>query len=110
MTKRRLPAFGEPYTARLNTVRTAEAELDRYVASRVALGKVIGFEGMPGADKIEKRGEAWEKIHHQEILATNSLSQHLHQTIAALLPADNARVVIFIDDIDRCNPKAAPIS
>lgn len=72
-----------------------------------ALGKVIGFEGMPGVDKIERRGEAWEKNHHQEILATNSLSQHLRQTIAALLPDNNARVVIFIDDIDRCNPKAA---
>lgn len=71
------------------------------------IGKAISFEGMPSVEKIEKRGEKWEKDHHAETLTTNSIREHLHQTIKCLLPEDGARVVIFIDDLDRCNPKAA---
>ena len=44
MTRRRTPAFGEPYTARLRTERTAIAELERYVAARVASGHLIGTD------------------------------------------------------------------
>jgi hypothetical protein len=71
------------------------------------IGKAIGFEYMPSIEKIEKRGEKWEKEHHAETLATNSIREHLHKTIKCLLPSDGSRIVIFIDDLDRCNPKAA---
>lgn len=76
--------------------------------SLVDVGKAIGVEGLPSAEKIEKLGERWEKEHHAESLPTDSIRGHLHETIKCLLPdAETARVVVFIDDLDRCNPKTA---
>ncbi len=71
-------------------------------------GKMIAQEGAGLFGGIEKRGEQWEKEHHADGLMTNSIREHLQKTIQALLPSKNdARVVVFIDDLDRCNPKAA---
>ena len=72
------------------------------------VGKAIGLEGLPSAEKIEKLGERWEKDHHAKSVPTDSIRGHLHETIQCLLPdSAAARVVVFIDDLDRCNPKAA---
>jgi ABC-type dipeptide/oligopeptide/nickel transport system ATPase subunit len=72
------------------------------------LGKIIGLEGVPGMGSIEQRGEKWEKDNYADGLVTNSIREHLQNTIKRLLPnGPHARVVIFIDDLDRCNPKAA---
>ena len=71
------------------------------------VGKAIGIEGIPSAEKIEKLGEQWEKKHHAQTINTDSIRTHLHDTLKALLPDNNARVVVFIDDLDRCNPKSA---
>lgn len=71
------------------------------------MGKIIGVEGLPSAEKIEKLGENWEKEHYAQTFACDSIRDHLQQTIKSLLPDKQARVVIFIDDLDRCNPKAA---
>jgi hypothetical protein len=81
----------------------------RYTLDSLAdVGKAIGFEGLPSAEKIEKLGERWEKEHHAESLSTDSIRGHLHETIKCVLPdSKTARVVVFIDDLDRCNPKAA---
>lgn len=71
-------------------------------------GKAIGFEGMPSAEKIEKLGENWEKEHYAQAFSSDSIRMHLHETIKCLLSEEkNARVVVFVDDLDRCNPKAA---
>lgn len=81
----------------------------RYTLDSLAdVGKAIGVEGLPSAEKIEKLGERWEKEHLAESLPTDSIRDHLHETIKCLLPDSKAaRVVVFIDDLDRCNPKAA---
>jgi hypothetical protein len=80
----------------------------RYSLDSLAdVGKAIGFEGIPSAEKIEKLGVNWEKEHHAQTLHTDSIRKHLHETIKSLLPEDGDRVVVFIDDLDRCNPKAA---
>ena len=72
------------------------------------VGKMIEQEGAGLFGGIEKRGEQWEKDHHASGLVSNSIREHLQKTIQALLPnAEDARVVVFIDDLDRCNPKAA---
>ncbi len=71
------------------------------------VGKAIGIEGLPSADKIQALGENWEKEHYAQALTTDSIREHLHETIKCLLPSKEARVVVFIDDLDRCNPKAA---
>jgi hypothetical protein len=60
------------------------------------------------AEKIKAEGESWEKEHHATTLHTDSIRAHLHATIKALLPdKPNARIVVFIDDLDRCNSTAA---
>lgn len=98
----RLPSVIEKFK-KLGSIATASL-LDGL--SDVA--KLIGIEGMPGVEKIEKRADKWEQEHYSVALNTNSIREHLQQTIECLLPdKDNARVIIFIDDLDRCNPKAA---
>lgn len=79
----------------------------------VAVAQAVGQEGMLNIDKVEAHGLNWEKDHFEETLPTNAICEHLHQTVQALLPkhkggqGSDYRVVVFIDDIDRCNPKAA---
>lgn len=72
------------------------------------VGKAIGIEAIPSTEKIQKIGEQWETQHHAQILNTDSIRKHLHDTILSLLPkGEKSRIVVFIDDLDRCNPKAA---
>ncbi|WP_081339731.1 KAP family P-loop NTPase fold protein [Pseudomonas brassicacearum] len=72
------------------------------------VGKAIGIEAIPSTEKIQKIGEQWEAQHHAQLLNTDSIRKHLHDTILSLLPNGNqSRIVVFIDDLDRCNPKAA---
>jgi hypothetical protein len=72
------------------------------------VGKAIGIEAVPSAEKIQKLGDQWETLHHAQVLNTDSIRKHLHDTILSLLPkGDQSRIVVFIDDLDRCNPKAA---
>lgn len=71
------------------------------------IAKVLSIEGLPSVEKLEKRGEQWERDHFETSLQVNSLREHLSETIKHLLPQKNSRAVIFIDDLDRCNPKSA---
>lgn len=80
----------------------------RYTLNSLAdVGKAIGFEGMPSGEKIEILGENWEKKHNAQALTSDTIRNHLHETIKSLLPEKGSRVVVFIDDLDRCNSKAA---
>ncbi|MDD2776190.1 MAG: P-loop NTPase fold protein [Gallionella sp.] len=67
----------------------------------------ISLEGIPSTEKIEKIGNDWETEHYAVDLASDTIRSHLQKTIQTLLPSKDARVVVFIDDLDRCNPKAA---
>lgn len=71
------------------------------------LGKVIGVEGLPSAEKIEKVGSDWERDHFAQPGQADAIRHHLQETVASLLPTKDSRVIVFIDDLDRCNPKAA---
>lgn len=76
------------------------------------MGKLIGLEGLPSADKIEKTGQDWEARNYAQAMQIDSIKGQLQLAMKSLLPGNaknvkNARIVIFIDDLDRCNPKAA---
>ncbi|KFB67497.1 P-loop NTPase fold protein [Candidatus Accumulibacter vicinus] len=71
--------------------------------------KTIGVEALlPNADRIESIGEKWEKANLAESLPTDSIRGFLSAAIKEILPEDeSARLVVFIDDLDRCNSMAA---
>ncbi len=77
------------------------------------VAKLIGFESAPaGPQSIRSIGEQWEKERYVTALQTDSVQEVLTQAIAGLLPGqrdgfDAPRVVVFIDDLDRCSAEAA---
>ena len=75
--------------------------------------KLIGMESAPmGASSIRSKGEQWEKDYYATVLQTDSVHEVLMQAISGLLPRQRSgipspRVVVFIDDLDRCSAEAA---
>jgi hypothetical protein len=74
------------------------------------LTKRIGLQ----ASKVQEIGEKWEKEHFAEQLPSHTLRQFLADTVERLLPekspdpaAPIPRIVVLIDDLDRCEPQAA---
>ncbi|CAE6706754.1 KAP family P-loop NTPase fold protein [Candidatus Nitrotoga fabula] len=70
------------------------------------ISRAIGLEGI-SAEKIEQHAEKWEQQHHAQALASDTIRNQLKKTIQCLLPTKEYRLAVFIDDLDRCNPKAA---
>ena len=103
-----LPARIREKTAKLGSV-TVSALLD----SVDKAAKLIGWENAPLApQRIQSIGEQWEKEHYAATLQTDSVQDVLTQAISHLLPAQKKgsstpRVVVFIDDLDRCSAEAA---
>jgi hypothetical protein len=75
--------------------------------------KLIGLEALPiSAQRIQETGEQWEKDHLAQRLATDNLQGHLTEVIQQLLKAlsksnSDVRLVVLIDDLDRCGSEAA---
>ena len=80
--------------------------------------KFIGIEAAPiNPEKIQAAGERWEKEHLEERLSGDTIKDFLTQAIDALLPQQSKkdmedgrpkpRVVVLIDDLDRCSPESA---
>jgi hypothetical protein len=60
----------------------------------------------PSIGKISERGKRWEAEHQETPLASQDLLKLLEQAIEQALHK-TARLVIFIDDLDRCQPEVA---
>ncbi len=92
-----------------NEVRKlGEAGLYGALLSLEGLTKSLGLQ----PSKMQQAGESWEKEHHATPLPTHVLRQLLDQAIRQLLGKSKRgqsppRLVVMVDDLDRCQPKAA---
>ncbi len=72
--------------------------------------KMIGFQ----ASKVQDAGEAWEREHLAVTLPSDQIRALLDEVLGQLLPStgneewdDKRRLVVFIDDLDRCEAETA---
>jgi hypothetical protein len=104
-----------------NTIKTAAHEvlkLAEISAQSILNGfddvaKLLKLEGI-STKGIQATGETWEKEHLQTRLGTDSIRDFLEQAVNGLLnlkvesgDLGTARVVVFIDDLDRCQAATA---
>jgi hypothetical protein len=69
--------------------------------------KLLKLEAIPiDAKGIQKVGEQWEKQNLEVRLGVDTIQDFLRDAIKELI-GENTRLVIFIDDLDRCSPTAA---
>ncbi|MEM7020015.1 MAG: P-loop NTPase fold protein, partial [Pseudomonadota bacterium] len=61
----------------------------------------------PQFGKLNDIGSRWESQRQMSPLPTKAIHDLLEQAIAQVLGSKNKHLVIFIDDLDRCNPEAA---
>jgi len=73
--------------------------------------KLLRLEAMPlGPGRIQETGENYEKENLQQRLGSDGIQSHIEQAIAMVLDglgAKDGRLVVFIDDLDRCSPESA---
>lgn len=82
--------------------------------SRIALDSVFDMVGknfdIPGLDKINGAAQRYETQNRETPLPSQELRELLELAISKVLSKkkdDKKRLVIFIDDLDRCMPKTA---
>ena len=97
------------------TLKISAVAIRSILASFKDVAKLVGLEAAPfDPDKIQAAGERWEKEHLEERLSGDSIKEFLTQAIDELLKVlepikddPPPRVVILIDDLDRCSPESA---
>ncbi|MBN2562173.1 MAG: hypothetical protein JXQ75_14715 [Phycisphaerae bacterium] len=114
----------DPVIALLHEIRTqlplyskwlTEGKKLTEVAIRAAL---LAMEDMTkrigiAPSKIQESGEQWERDHLAVALPSHTIRQHLNAALDQLLgkkkatKREHARLVVLIDDLDRCEPAAA---
>ncbi len=94
------------------TAKTAEVTLRGALMSMEDVTKKIGFQ----ASKIQQAGETWEKEHLSMSLPSHHIRELLDRSIKELLGASHekvkkgesaTRLVVIIDDLDRCEAQTA---
>ena len=91
-----------------STSRAAEVLTRGALLSLEELTKQIGFQ----YSKFRQASREWESENLAAKLPSHTLREQLCEAIRQLLPEDGddegaRRLVVFIDDIDRCEPEAA---
>ena len=88
--------------------RSAEVAVRGALLSIEDLTKKIGLQ----YSKFAQANREWEAENLAVSLPSHTLREHLRQAVGQLLPKKTAagvspRLVVFIDDVDRCEPEAA---
>ena len=90
------------------TSRAAEVLTRGALLSLEELTKKIGFQ----YSKFRQVNREWESENLASVLPSHTLREHLCEAIRQLLAdggddGEARRLVVFIDDVDRCEPEAA---
>ena len=84
--------------------RNTEVAVRGALLSIEDLTKKIGFQ----YSKFAQANREWESENLAVSLPSHTLREHLRQAVGQLLPKrEAARLVVFIDDVGRCEPEAA---
>ena len=88
--------------------RSAEVAARGALLSMEDLTKKIGFQ----YSRFLQANREWESENLAVSLPSHTLREHLRQAVGQLLPKNKVagvspRLVVFIDDVDRCEPEAA---
>ena len=91
-----------------STRRNTEVAVRGALLSIEDLTKKIGLQ----YSKFAQANREWESENLAVSLPSHTLREHLRQAVGQLLPKKTAagvspRLVVFIDDVDRCEPEAA---
>ena len=91
-----------------STRRNTEVAVRGALLSMEELTRKIGFQ----YSRFQQASREWEVENLAAALPSHTLRAHLREAIAQLLPRKrnrdvSSRLVVFIDDVDRCEPEAA---
>ena len=90
------------------TGRSAEVAVRGALLSLEDVTKKIGFQ----YSKFQQANREWEAENLAAALPSHTLREHLRASIEQLLPCGSKdglspKLVVFVDDVDRCEPEAA---
>ena len=91
-----------------STGRNTKVAVRGALLSMEELTRKIGFQ----YSKFHLASREWESENLAATLPSHTLREHLREAVRQLLPGKRAggappRLVVFIDDVDRCEPEAA---
>ena len=91
-----------------STGRNAKVAVRGALLSMEELTKKIGFQ----YSKFHQASREWESENLAATLPSHTLREHLREAVRQRLPGKRGgeappRLVVFIDDVDRCEPEAA---